>query len=595
MGTGTLTESTQPGAPEASRWMSLSRPTWAALAIALAQGPLVLLHGLGLWSNPQYQFFPLVLLGVAMLGWRNLRHLGPLQPGSTVWAGLALAGAGLVLVVAGVGMSPVLGMVAAQAHGLAVAYAWGGGRLVRAVLAAWALVWLMVPPMGLEDRLSDGLQLLASQWSSRVLDLLGVFHVPQGVTMLVDDRQLLIDEACSGIYSLSVVVAATIFFALWERASWPRALVLLGAAVGWVTLINVARIVLATWSWTRWRLDLLEGWPHELLGLAGVLLTLGLLVSTDRIYHVMVAGLRFFVAAPLKAWRRWQAYRARLEIAERHMLKDLPSRPSRSSRPRTEEPAPPPSAEPLPTRWPDPSQVVLSRRLVPVAYGLLAVGMLAWLWVPLRISLTPGSTPPFLDPLDRLTAEDLDAESGPFQRLDFQTADRSVGSIFGQFSRGWRYQFGPHRAIVSVDYSFQGWHNLRICYRKTGWTLTDPEAPAQPPGEFVETAWSQPPRRQGWLVFCLIDDQGRRIVEAPTSVQLTLLERLMFWRDTTRQILRDRFLPPPTSYQLQLFVESERPLTDEEREQARDFFRAFRDRIEQRVNDASRAGAGAAS
>src|ERR1700722_14483881 len=58
---------------------------WWALALATALGvahlPLLAQHAQQIWLRPHYRFFPLVLLGSAVLAFLRLRDLGPLSPG----------------------------------------------------------------------------------------------------------------------------------------------------------------------------------------------------------------------------------------------------------------------------------------------------------------------------------------------------------------------------------------------------------------------------------------------------------------------------------------------------------------------------------
>ena len=77
--------------------------------------------------------------------------------------------------------------------------------------------------------------------------------------------------------------------------------------------------------------------------------------------------------------------------------------------------------------------------------------------------------------LQSLQADSLPTCSANFRREDFKVESRVVGSSLGEMSRQWRYQFGDGAATVSVDFPFQGWHELPRCYRGLGWTLVGRE------------------------------------------------------------------------------------------------------------------------
>src|SRR5262249_50667112 len=245
--------------------------------------PLLIVHGRQIWLRPHYQFFPFVLLGAAFLAFTRLRDLGPLSPGAARWS-LPLVGfAWALLAVAELLYSSWLGAVATLLLLAAVLFALGGGRLFRAALPAWLLLWLAVPPpFELDRQLILWLQSLTAQWSSRVLDLLGVFHVMAGNVVEIGGRRLLVEEACSGVNSLFSIFACTLFFVFWARRPLVQSLLLLTAAVAWVIVANVARVTLVAYACARWGLDLTAGWRHEGLGVLLFAVALGLLWSTDR-------------------------------------------------------------------------------------------------------------------------------------------------------------------------------------------------------------------------------------------------------------------------------------------------------------------------
>ena len=73
-----------------------------------------------------------------------------------------------LMALAAVLWSPYFGTLAALTTLLALAQSWGGARLVRAMLPAWAFLWVAVrPPMGLDLDLIFALQSVATRWSSR--------------------------------------------------------------------------------------------------------------------------------------------------------------------------------------------------------------------------------------------------------------------------------------------------------------------------------------------------------------------------------------------------------------------------------------------
>ena len=133
-------------------------------------------------------------------------------------------------------------------------------------------------------RWSPGFRTWSAGWSSVLLDALGVFHVMDGNVVEVGGRELLVDQACSGIYSLFTLLAGTLFYVFWCEDPAPAwSLALMVASVFWVLFGNVVRIVGVVAISTYLGIDAASGWRHELIGLMTFALMLAMVVSTDRL------------------------------------------------------------------------------------------------------------------------------------------------------------------------------------------------------------------------------------------------------------------------------------------------------------------------
>jgi exosortase len=513
--------------------------------IALAHLALVAMQSRLSWEHPHYRFFPIAMLGAGLLVARDGRRLGRLEPGPDRRAVPLLAVAWALLAVACLLGSPWLGSVAAMVAALAVADAIGGAPLLRAVLPAWVLLCLTIPPpLGLDEMLIARLQTAATSWSSRVLDLLGVFHAREGHVIRLADRRLLIEEACSGVHSLFAVLAGTTFLAIWARRSTGRTIALVVAAVGWVVLGNTLRIVAVTHLAARWQIDATTGWVHEALGVAVFALALGLTASTDALLSI------------------FGDVRRLLRARERAMTMSLDAIP----------PASEPIIVSIPTRLPDLRRTWLGSWRLAASYGVLLAVQPLLLRPLLEDYFLPGSV--VASRLLALRADDLPASSGPFVREGFRTSRRDLMNNIGRFSQTWSYRWGRRAVAVSVDGPFLGWHDLSACYFGQGWTTPETSSAAEgeaPGGPFVTAGFVRPPDQRGDLFFILSDTQGR-VLDPPGRGGLLgyVADRLTFWR--TRR-----------TYQVQVFVEGATPLTASERDQAEAFFREARSRLVPRL------------
>jgi exosortase len=506
--------------------------------LLLAHVPLLAAHAGQLWERPHYQFFPVLLLGAAVLAVARLRGVGPLTPGRGVLAYPLLAAAWLGLLGAELVHSSWLAATATQLFLLAAAYALGGAALVGRLLPAWILLWLAVPPpFNLDRSLVLALQDLTAAWSSRLLDLLGIWHVMAGNVVEIAGRRLLVEEACSGVNSLFSVLACTLFFVFWARRRPLHGALLLLAAVAWVLAANVARVVLVTVATTRWGVNLVDGWRHDAVGFALFTVALLFLWSTDRL-------LLFFFGrpeAPAAAGEEVPPEGRFLGAARRTWL----------------------------ASW-----------SVACLYGLVLLLHVSCygLWA----DEGPGPDGPVSAALGRLTEAALPERLGEWRRKDFGELQRNPGSAYGEFSKLWTYQQGPVVAVLSFDYPFAERHDLRTCYANQGWALGEQAVRREAAGDketavpMLEVKMTRPGYRSGQLWFCEFDSQGGILEPRLSSLALAVsrqgaaLQRL--WERLSGSPPSFRTDPVGRVYQFQLFVESHLPLTAAQQEQARALF-----------------------
>ena len=509
--------------------------------------PLLAAHAAQLWLRPHYQLFPVALLGAAVLAWQRWREVKPLTPGSRPVSYGLVGLAWIVLALAVAVNSSWLGAVSALILLAAALVGVGGGRLFARMLPAWVMLWLVVPPpFELDRNLILSLQTLTAQWSNRILDLLGVFHVMDGHVVEVSGRRLLVEEACAGINSLFSVLTCTLLFVFWARRPVVRAVLLLAAAVVWVLAANVARVVLIGWLFSSKGLDLATGWRHDVLGLSLFALALVLVWSTDRLL-AWLAGAGTTPPGKKAAPADTQNNGVALAQAE--------SSP----------------AVILGRTW-------LSSWTVAGAFGALLL---------LSLLLRDGGAEAgsllaedaVAASLPTLTADSLPKTIGLWERQQFAEESRNPGSAFGEFSRVWTYQQQLQRVHLSLDYPFPGWHDLTRCYTSQGWVIEDQAvegAGSNMSEKYVAIRLTKPGHRSGYLLFAEFDRRGKILEPRLGGADLSLTRQ-----GQTVQRLWDRLQGAPATnsvdspgpvYQLQLFVESYAPLNQAEQDQTRALF-----------------------
>jgi exosortase len=147
------------------------------------------------------------------------------------------------------------------AMGLLV-YAYGVRQLLRWWLPALLIVLSVPLPVVVMGSLALPLQLKASQWGAALLELR---HVPvrlAGNIIQLPGRSLFVTEACSGLRSLTSLVALGLLVGgVWLRTPWARLLLVL-LAVPVAMVLNAVRIFLTGFFVFYVDPSLAEGFMH---------------------------------------------------------------------------------------------------------------------------------------------------------------------------------------------------------------------------------------------------------------------------------------------------------------------------------------------
>lgn len=392
----------------------------AAALVACGFAPLLFVHFWGLLARPHYQFVALLPVAVWLLVSEREQDAQPDWRGKfLVLIGLA-AGLGGLFYATKV-WSPWLAMAAAIVALPSVLWMFGGVDHFRRWLPAWVMSWIALPlPFGWDEDLIVWLRTLTTRMSSGVLDQFGIPHQTYGNVVELPLKSLFIADACSGIHSLYVLLGAALFLGLWLRRGWLHLVLLLGATCLLVLIENVSRIVAVVLAF-NFQMDLSTGTNHTLLGFVLFVVSLVLLLSFDRLIHFVVSGSEFSLESLLDG------------------------RPQELG-----------SVAPL-------AALVLAFCFVPLGgYQLYAM--------PTRVTRWENLVEQDIA-LPEFGAEGLPEKIGQFERTAFDVLKRVHGDPFGQASQQWTYEAGDTLIRVSVDYPYQGIHDLCVCYEQIGWTL----------------------------------------------------------------------------------------------------------------------------
>ena len=243
--------------------------------VGMTYASLLIEHGQRLWTRDYFQFYPVFVAGVLYLTFQRFRE-GVLPPKRSwriepvsMFVGLAIVPLALWIT------SPLL----AAASFLLVGNSLLCGN--RSARQAWRLLVLLIPlPFGRDRWFVQELQQISSAKASVLLDVVGVPHLMRGNVLELTDKHFFVEEACSGISSVYLILATTWFCLVWYQARAIRAVPLLLSVFWWAMIANVLRIFGIASAHFFWKIDLSTGVFHELTGVAVLAFAFGMVYLT---------------------------------------------------------------------------------------------------------------------------------------------------------------------------------------------------------------------------------------------------------------------------------------------------------------------------
>jgi exosortase len=231
------------------------------------------------WSqDPMYSHGYLVPGFALLLLWFRRQHLadGTLRPS---WWGLPVLLAALAMRLIGtyfylvwvdeVSVVPCLAGVVLLA---------GGWRAWRWAWPAVAFLLFMIPlPYRLSVSMTGPLQLLATSWSTFCLQTLGLPALADGTVIRLNDVEINIVEACSGLRMLVIFFALSTALALVIRRRLWQKVVLVASAVPIALVVNVLRITVTGVMHETVGRELADAVFHDLAGWLMMPVALGFL------------------------------------------------------------------------------------------------------------------------------------------------------------------------------------------------------------------------------------------------------------------------------------------------------------------------------
>ncbi len=604
------------------------RDTWRVLLpyglAILAQLPMLLLYFRELWGRPHYQPFSIAILatiGLAFYRW-------PANQEEPFYRSLASD----ILLVLGVGAA-FLGLVYVEPWFSALSLMLivtsllartmdkeSGGTLWSCALPLYVY---LVLPFGLDFRLITRLQQYSAMYTSRMLDLAGLGHHLNGTVIKVPGQQEYgIEQACSGVQSFFTLLLVAVIFIVMSRrlnvprigpailsmivgvscfvfsampfisAGWSEALLLIGvgflfqsvlgfraaalilSAVFWAVFMNTIRILVIPLSEFLLDLDLSHGLAHDVLGYSALGLGILLLFSTDQFL--------LFVFGPVEPSSGESGPFGSSITRFWNGVLSGSNEEGQSERRKKRR-----GWQPITKR---------GRTFIWVSAGLMvAFGIWQFTDVQRSYAQTDEMLVRFFDDnvMVDFAKDDMPENFDSWKQVNYEMEQRFIGSDLGQRSDVWQFRSPTVAAVVSLDQTFPGWHELTTCYQNQGWKLVENGRVRKYPSElvdvpegdqwtYIEAKFEKNTGEKGYLLFSHFDAVGEGM-NAPENWG-TLNSFLIRAKNRMSHRIRAQLFQGE-AYQIQIFLTSFKDLDAEMIEEVNLRYLEIREQIRERFKE----------
>jgi exosortase len=269
--------------PQTRSWVGEYWPVVLLAFVTLALYMPVLGRLMRQWyddANYSHGFFVPVFSGYLI--WKKRRQIGAINTLPSVWGAIVVLSSIAVLYLGSLGSELFLQRISLVGVIAGLIVYFTGWRRLSAVAFPMVFLLFMIPlPAVIYNQIVFPLQLLASRFATSCLETLNLFPVlREGNLLILDGYTLEVVDACSGIRSLTSLVALAMGYSyLAERRLGIRVFLVL-AMVPVAIVSNGLRIVITGLLVNYFGISAAEGFMHSFSGwaifLVSVMLLLGL-------------------------------------------------------------------------------------------------------------------------------------------------------------------------------------------------------------------------------------------------------------------------------------------------------------------------------
>jgi exosortase D (VPLPA-CTERM-specific) len=241
------------------------------------------------WTQlPEYSHGPLLPLIAVFLVWQQKDILQRLEFRGSWWGPLAVAVAGAMFIVGGLGATAQLQQYGLVVALLGVTLSLTGGRAFSLMVVPLLILVLMIPlPMFMLNNLSAELQLISSALGVAFIRAAGITVFREGNIIDLAGYELQVVEACGGLrYLFPLMVLAFLIAFFYKGALWKRVVIVV-ASVPITVAMNSLRIGTIGVLVKHWGAGMADGFLHKFQGwmvfMLSTMLLLGLGAVLNRV------------------------------------------------------------------------------------------------------------------------------------------------------------------------------------------------------------------------------------------------------------------------------------------------------------------------
>jgi exosortase len=244
------------------------------------------------WTRDFGAYGPIVIATGCWLLWRQIPELRRLAAPGSPWLTWLIIAPSAVLYIFGRAYDFLtLETAGVYGFGLAMLNAKVG---LRPMLATWfPLLYLgfAIPvPNSLLGDMTAPLKEFVSWAATGILQHVGVPVARQGVTIFVDQYQLLVEDACSGMNSIVGLIAVSLLYIyLMRGSSWRYSLLLVCLVIPIAIVANIIRIMILILLTYFFGDEVAQSFLHFAAGLVLFSTALALVFALDTLIHRALA------------------------------------------------------------------------------------------------------------------------------------------------------------------------------------------------------------------------------------------------------------------------------------------------------------------